>query len=158
PELVQGGFIFGAAGGDGVFLARDRATGDWSYPAFYSVGSGSVGLQVGAVVAEVALMPMTKAGVDAMLAGGLKMGAEASAAAGSVGGGAKAATVDILAFSKSRGLYGGLTADGTWVEPRDGWNAEYYGKPIRPVEILLLRSVENPQADRLRASLAALTG
>ena len=108
--IRRAGFIFGGAGGNGTLLVRDNP-GNWSYPAFYTVASGSVGLQAGAEVAEVILMIRSQRGADAMLTNSFKLGADASVAVGPVGTGAQVQTSDILAFSRSRGL----SAVSTWM-------------------------------------------
>jgi SH3 domain-containing YSC84-like protein 1 len=153
PTFVRAGFIFGGAGGNGTLLAHDNSR-DWSYPAFYTVASGSVGFQAGAEVAEVILMIRSQRGVNAMLSNSFKLGADASVAAGPVGAGAQVQTSDILAFSRSKGLYGGVNLDGSVIAPRDAWNSTYYGRQVRPADILVSRNVSNPQADRLRNRLS----
>ncbi|MCP5153538.1 MAG: peptidoglycan-binding protein [Ectothiorhodospiraceae bacterium] len=153
PELVKGGFIIGGSGGGGVLLSRD-ASGRFSPPAFYNMGSVTFGLQIGAEVAEVVLMIMTDRGLDSMYSTEFKLGADASVAAGPVGGGAHAATADVLAFSRTKGVFGGLTVEGAVIAANVEWNAAYYGQPVRPVEILRERRVDNPGASALRASLA----
>jgi SH3 domain-containing YSC84-like protein 1 len=153
PQLVRAGFIFGGAGGNGTLLVRDNP-GTWSYPAFYTVASGSVGLQAGAEVAEVILMIRSQRGADAMLSNSFKVGTGASVAAGPVGAGAQVQTSDILAFSRSKGIYGGLNLDGSVISPRDAWNSTYYGRQVRPADILVSRSTSNKQADNLRSRLS----
>jgi lipid-binding SYLF domain-containing protein len=153
PTFLRAGFIFGGAGGNGVLLVRDNA-GDWSYPAFHTVASGSVGFQAGAEVAEVILMIRSQRGADTMLSNSFKLGADASVAAGPVGAGAQVQTSDILAFSRSKGLYGGINLDGSAISTRDAWNSAYYGRQVRPVDILVSRTVSNSQADRLRNRLS----
>ena len=157
PRLLKGGFIFGGSGGSGVLLARDPQTGAWSYPAFYTLGSVTAGAQIGGEAAQVMLMVMTQRGLDSMMATSVKLGAEIEAAAGPVGVGTKAATADVLAFSRTKGLFGGATVEGAWIGEREGWNEEYYGRHVRPVEILLDHKVSNPQADPLRAALAKVS-
>jgi lipid-binding SYLF domain-containing protein len=152
PTFVRAGFIFGGAGGNGTLLVHDNAK-NWSYPAFYTVASGSVGFQAGAEVAEVVLMIRSQRGADAMLSNSFKLGADASVAAGPVGAGAQVQTSDILAFSRSKGLYGGVSLDGSAIATRDAWNSAYYGQEVRPVDVLVTRNVSNPQADQLRSRL-----
>jgi lipid-binding SYLF domain-containing protein len=154
PSFVRAGFIFGGSGGNAVLLVRDSSAGSWSYPAFYTVAGGSVGLQAGAELAEVILMIRSEKGRDALLSNSLKLGADASVSAGPVGAGAQVATTDILAFSRSKGLYGGVSLDGSVVATRDAWNSAYYGREVRPVDIIVSRNVSNPQANELR-NLAA---
>lgn len=157
PDLVKGGFVVGAEYGTGVLLTRG-ADGQWSGPAFYSVASGSVGLQVGVQNAETVYVILTQGGLDAILSNRIKAGAEAGVAVVTAGAGAEASTTsnlgaDIVAFSKAVGLFGGASLEGAGILPRHSWNAAYYGGNPQPEDILLTRSVDNPQADRLRGVL-----
>ncbi|WP_208022653.1 lipid-binding SYLF domain-containing protein [Desulfonema ishimotonii] len=158
PSLLKAGFIFGGSGGNGVLLAHDENTGQWSYPAFFTMGAGSFGFQAGVEKAEVILMVLTQKGMDSMLSTSFKLGADVTVAAGPVGAGAKFQMVDILAFSRSKGIYGGISLEGAVITPRDARNEAYYGKPCRSVDILIRHSVTNPQADPLRAVVAHTTG
>jgi len=153
PQMLRGGFIIGGSGGSGMLLARDRKTGEWSYPAFYTMGSVSLGLQIGADVSEIILMVMTQKGLDAMLSTEFKLGADVSVAAGPAGASAKAQLADVLAFGRSKGLFGGISIEGALVAPRNDWNQAYYHAPVTPVDILIKRTVKNPQADILRSIL-----
>ncbi len=157
PHLVKGGFIFGGSGGSGVLLARDPDAGVWSYPAFYSMGSGTFGLQIGVEVSEIVLMIMTERGLDRMLSTSLKLGGDVSVAAGPVGVGAKAQTADILAFSRTKGLYGGLNLEGAVIATRNRWNREYYDREVTVSDIVVRRTAANPGADELRRTVAALS-
>ena len=162
PVLIKGGFIFGGSGGHGVLLVHDAGTDTWSYPAFNFMGSVTFGLQIGAEAAEVVLMVMTEKGVNAMLSTEFKLGADVSLAAGPIGAGAHAATTDVLAFSRDKGLFGGLTIEGAVIKPRDEWNQAYYGAPLNTVDIVIKHEAKNPGADPLRASItekkAAMSG
>ncbi len=149
PQMLRGGFIVGGAGGSGILLAQDLQTGKWSYPAFYTMGSVSLGLQIGADASEIILMIMTSRGIDAMLSTEFKLGGDVAVAAGPVGALAKAQTVDVLAFGRSKGLFGGISIEGAVITPRNDWNSDYYHKPVRAADILITRSVRNPQADAL---------
>jgi lipid-binding SYLF domain-containing protein len=149
PKLLKAGFIFGGSGGTGVFVARDRETDLWSDPAFYTMGSVTWGLQIGGQVAEVVLLIMTQRGIDAMLSNKFQLGGDASIAAGPVGAGAQAATVDILQFSRAKGVFGGLTVEGAIIGIRDDLNNGYYGQPVTPVDILVQRNVSNQAAGPL---------
>lgn len=153
PQMLKGGFVVGASGGSGVLLTRDEQSGSWSYPAFYSMGAVSFGLQAGAEASEIILMIMTDKGLDSLLSTSMKLGADVTLAAGPVGAGAKAQTADVLSYGRAKGLYGGISIEGAVVKPRDSWNAAYYGKPMRPIEILVKREARNPQADDLRNAL-----
>ncbi len=149
PQLLKGAFIFGAEGGTGVLIARDEYTGKWSQPAFYTIGSVSFGLQAGAQSSQIILMIMTDSGLDALLSTSIKLGADVSIAAGPYGAGAKAETVDILAFARSKGLFGGISIEGAIITPKDSWNIAYYRKNVRPVDIIIRRIVSNPYSDKL---------
>ncbi len=153
PTLGKGGLIIGGYGGSGCMLARDEKWDEWSYPAFYSIGAITFGLQIGGAADELVLMAMTRRGLDAMLTSSFKLGADANVALGPIGTGVKGATTDILAFSRSKGLFGGLTVEGAVIATRDKLNNAYYGKDVRPSEILVLDRVSNKQADELREAI-----
>ena len=105
PRVVRAGFVFGGSGGSGTMLLRDQSTGEWTYPAFFSMGKGSFGFQAGVDVAEVVLMVMTQRGVDRFLSPSFQLGADASVAAGPVGAGASAALCGYpLIFTGQRGV------------------------------------------------------
>jgi lipid-binding SYLF domain-containing protein len=150
PQVLRGAFIFGVSGGSGVFFARSELPGKWSGPAFYTIGGVSFGFQAGADASEVALLAMTDRGVNAMLSTSVKLGADASVAAGPVGVGVRGATanvsVDLVSFSRAKGLYGGVSLDGAVVATRSALNAAYYGKDVSTQDILIRGSVSNPEA------------
>ena len=157
PQIVKGGFIVGAEGGSGVFLVRGK-DGSWSPPAFYTLAAGSIGLQIGGQVSEVVLTVMNDGAVDAVLNSQFKLGADASVAVGPIGKGVEASTttnlgLDVYAFSKSQGLFGGGALEGAAILKRDSWNGAYYGGQPTPRDIVIGRKVTNPQADTLRAVL-----
>ena len=157
PQVVRAAFIFGAEGGSGVMVAHDDKKG-WSDPAFYFMGSGSFGLQIGVQAAEIILMIKSKSGRDALLTGSFKLGGDVDVALGPVGAGAKVKTGSILAFARAKGIYGGITVDGAVVSTQDKWNQAYYDKEgIRPVDILMLRNVHNKQADALIDAVTEVT-
>lgn len=158
PRMLKGGFVVGGSGGNGVLMAYDEETTSWGYPVFYSMGSVSLGLQAGVESSEIILLVMTKKGVDSLLGTSLKLGADATAAAGPYGGGAKAATTDILAYSISKGAYGGLSVEGAKITSKDDWNELYYGKPTTAADIIIKKSMVNREADSLRQAVAEITG
>jgi len=153
PELLKGAFIVGVSGGNAVCLTRDKKTGQWSEPAFYTIGGASFGLQIGGEASEVILLAMTDRGVTSLLGNSIKLGGDVGIAAGPVGYGAAASTanlsVDILSFSRAKGLYGGISLDGAVVAVRSSLNEAYYGKRVSPTDILIRHAVTNPQAARL---------
>src|ERR1700759_4062919 len=117
PRIFKAGFFFGGEGGDCVMLAR-AGNGTWSYPAFYGIGSGSFGLQIGIQDAELVMMIMTEKGLRAILDSQFKLGADASLAIATIGAGIQGSTTgalgaDIVAFSQGRGLYRGISLEGS---------------------------------------------
>lgn len=155
PQLVKGGFIFGGSGGSGVLLVKGEGN-IWSDPAFYTMGSGTIGLQIGVEVSEIILMVMTDKGVDALLTSSFKLGGDVSIAAGPIGAGAKAQTADIFAFSRTKGIYGGINIEGAVIKTRSSWNNAYYDEVTSPRKILIEGSATNPHADDLRNAVANL--
>ena len=153
PLLVKMGFIGGFYGGNGVLLAQDKK-GTWSSPAFYNLASVTFGLQAGAVGGQVILMIMSDKGLSTFMSDKFELGADASIGAGPVGVGAKAELFDIYSFSRIKGLFAGLTLEGGGVTVNTEANWAYYGKAnITPDDILILRKVENKQADPLIAEV-----
>jgi len=150
PQVLRGAFIFGVSGGSGVFFARGERPEQWNGPAFYTIGEVSFGFQAGADASEIVLLAMTNRGVTALLSTSVKLGADASVAAGPVGVGVRAATanlsVDIVTFSRAKGLYGGASVEGAVVAPRGALNAAYYDREVSPADILIRGAVSNPHA------------
>ncbi|CAN5832042.1 hypothetical protein BH11PSE3_BH11PSE3_42670 [soil metagenome] len=158
PELVQGGFFFGAGGGRGTLMARN-APRDWSPPAFYAMGSGSFGLQIGAKVSEMVFILKTDKGLQAILDHKFKFGAEAGVALAVVGIGVEGASTtaggaDIIAFASSVGLFAGAALEGSYIDPDNDWNALYYGEGASTRAIVLDRRYTNPGAEPIRQFMA----
>jgi lipid-binding SYLF domain-containing protein len=155
PKVVKAGFIFGGSGGRGVLVARDKEGEDWSPPVFYTMGSGSVGLQIGAQVSEVVLLVMSQKGIDALLSSKVQFGGDVSIAAGPVGQGVQGASADVLGFVRAKGAFAGLSLDSAYVDPDDSRNRAYYDKhSISPVDILVRRTVDDEHARELRDAVA----
>jgi lipid-binding SYLF domain-containing protein len=150
PEIVKAGFIVGGSGGRAVLIARDPAGGKWVGPAFYTMATASVGFQAGVAVSEVVTLVMTDKGLRSLLATSVKLGGDVGIAAGPVGAGASGEVVsDLVSFSRSKGVYGGVNLDGTAVTVSDEWNQAYYGKSVQPSDILVSKSVTNKGAAKL---------
>jgi lipid-binding SYLF domain-containing protein len=163
PQLLKAAFFFGGAGGSGVLLVRDEKTGEWSEPAFYTLGSGSFGFQFGAQASEVILLVMSRKGIESMLTTTFKLGADATIAVGPVGAGIEGASTinlsaDLLSFARSKGLYAGISLEGALVAAMNDDNSAYYGKPVRPTDIIVLRNVSNAHSASLRAAVATAAG
>jgi lipid-binding SYLF domain-containing protein len=155
PTVAKAGLIIGASGGSGVMLMRDDDE-NWSYPAFYTMGSLTLGLQIGGEISEIALVIMTKAARDSLLSNDFRLGGDISVATGPIGAGAKAQIVDVLAFSRTKGgLYGGLNLEGAMFWTREDWNRAYYDEDVRAVDILVSGKGDNPGADPLRQVIAS---
>ncbi|MEP7182905.1 MAG: lipid-binding SYLF domain-containing protein [Betaproteobacteria bacterium] len=156
PEIAKAGFIFGGSGGHALLVAKDTKTGKWAGPAFYSMATASVGFQAGISVSETVTLVMTDKGMNSLLTTSFKIGGDASIAAGPVGAGAKSDVVaDLIAFSRSKGVYGGVNLDGTVVKTNDDWNAAYYGKKALAPDILIRANVHNKGADKLLGDVSA---
>lgn len=155
PQLIKGGFILAGEGGTGILVTRK---GGWSAPAFYTMGAGSIGFQIGGQTSEVVLVLMTDRALDAVLQNKVKLGADVGVAAGPVGGGMETATTtnfraDIYTYAKSKGLFAGVSFEGAVIAERGKMNRAYYGQRVSPEDIVQSRSVDNPGASRLRTSL-----
>jgi len=160
PELVKAGFILGGEGGRAVLLRRDDQNGQWTYPAFYDFGGGSIGLQAGIQKSQVILVFMTKKGLELAMTDKMKFGADASIVVATIGGGAEAATTtnldaDIYAFAKSEGLFGGISLEGSAIIPDQDANQAYYGTRYTSRQIIYEGKGANAGAEGLRLALAA---
>ncbi|MGO9613866.1 MAG: lipid-binding SYLF domain-containing protein [Dissulfurispiraceae bacterium] len=154
PQMLKAGFFIGGSGGTGVLVVRNHRTGDWSQPAFYTIGSVSFGAQIGGEAAEVIMMVMTNKAIDSLLASSVKLGGDTSISVGPVGIGAKEnITADFVSFAKSKGLYAGLSLEGAVVDVRDSLNSAYYNTDVRPTDIIITKDVSNSGSAALRAAL-----
>ncbi|HEY2968619.1 MAG TPA: lipid-binding SYLF domain-containing protein [Casimicrobiaceae bacterium] len=160
PEVVKAGFIFGGSGGRAVTVARDEKTGKWAGPAFYTLATASVGFQAGVSVSEVVTLVMTEKGLNSLLAPSVKLGGDASVAAGPIGAGAKSDVVaDFVSFSRAKGLYGGLNLDGTVIAISNEWNETYYNKKgTLPPDILVRMTARNKGGNKLVADITRAAG
>ena len=159
PEIVKAGFILGGSGGRAVLLARDPHSGEWRGPAFYSLFTPSVGLQAGVAVSEVVTLVMTEKALNGLLSTSLKLGGDVSIAAGPVGEGAGSnVQADMIAYVRSKGIYGGVSLEGGAVKISDEWNEAFYNQPeVLPPDILIRGTAVSPHGDRLRELLTAAT-
>lgn len=153
PSLLRGGFIFGGRGGNALMLVR-LPDGNWSYPAFYGIGGGSFGLQIGGQVSQVILTIMTDKGLKAVEQSNFTVGADLTGALFTLGAGVGASTglntnADMYAFSQNKGLFAGGTLDGTVISEDQGKNDAYYGFGTA-ARTIFLGQKNNPGADQLR--------
>ena len=155
PQMLKGAFFLGAEGGSGVLIVRNEDTNDWSEPAFYTVGGISFGFQWGGQASEVIVMARTHVAVEEFMSSSFKLGGDAAIAAGPYGLGVEGATspnlgADFLSFSRSKGAFAGISFEGSILRISDDSNRAYYGKEVRPIEILLEKAVSNPHSAGLR--------
>jgi lipid-binding SYLF domain-containing protein len=144
PNLIRAGFFFGGRGGNAVMLVRG-ADGQWSPPAFYTLGGLSFGLQFGGQTSELVIAIMTDKGLNAVLDRQVTLGGDAGLAIGELGKGVNAATAiglksDMYAFARSEGLFVGVSLEGSVIAPRYTWNQQLYGAESTPKSILIDRS------------------
>jgi lipid-binding SYLF domain-containing protein len=152
PQFLRGAFVFGGAGGSGVLIVRDEKTKKWSEPAFYTMGSASFGLQIGGDVSEMIFVVRNQKGLEEFYRSDFKLGADASVAAGPEGGGASAKGImgDLVGYARKKGAFVGISVDGSMVAVSDESNADYYGKAVRPTDIIVKQTVSNPKSADLR--------
>jgi lipid-binding SYLF domain-containing protein len=158
PQLIKGGFVFGAEGGDGVLLQRLRQ--GWSPPAFYTLGSASFGLQIGLEEARFVMFIMSDRALRAIEQSKFTFGGEAGLTVITLGANAQGATStnltgDIIVWASSKGAYGGLTLQGSVLAPKNEANAQFYGRPLSVPQILADEG-RNPATLPLRRDLATL--
>ena len=154
PEILKAGFILGGSGGSGVLLVRDVKTGDWIGPAFYTMGSASLGFQAGASAAEVVMIVNTQKALDSLYSNKVKLGGDASVAVGPKGVGTGASlTADFIVYSTNKGAYAGMAVDGSVIDVRDSLNKGYYGKAVSPVDIVVKREATSADSAGLKAAL-----
>ncbi len=157
PRIFRAGFIIGGEGGTCVLVGRDGG-GSWSSPAFYQLGSGSLGLQIGIQDATVVVMVMTNRGLSALMDSQFKVGADASITLATIGAGIQGATTsaagaDIVAVARSRGLFAGMSLQGTILTYLPDYARAYYGREASARQIVLAMEAHNPGSDPLRAML-----
>jgi lipid-binding SYLF domain-containing protein len=161
PELFRASFVVGGAGGDCVLASR--GSNGWSNPAFYQLSTGSLGLQVGVQDTELMLLILSQRALQAVIDDQFKIGGSANLAFATLGTGVEGATTaamraDIVAFARNRGLYAGLSLDGSLLSSLSSWDSGYYGRVLGPQDILLGGQGSNPGAAPLREILARFSG
>jgi lipid-binding SYLF domain-containing protein len=148
PSVKKGGFIVGGQFGKGLISCR-RAAGSWGSPAFFTIGGGSFGLQIGGQAVDLVLLIMNEQGVEGLLKDKFEIGAGAAASAGPVGRNTHASTdllmkAQILSYSRSRGLFAGLELKGAVIAQDKEANEDVYGKAISARDILVEARVRTP--------------
>ena len=147
PHVVKGAFGIGGQWGKGLMSQRHE-NGSWSAPAYIQIGGGSFGLQIGVQASDIVLVFTDEDGLKGILKGKLKLGADASATAGPVGRKAEVGTDVLLqsavfAYSRSKGLFAGISLDGSVISIDDSANRKVYGKNVTGEQILLGNAVRS---------------
>jgi lipid-binding SYLF domain-containing protein len=161
PDVIRAGLVIGGRHGRGVVLVRTKA-GGWSDPAFIEITGGSIGWQAGVQSADIILVFRTPRSVENISKGKFTLGADAGVAAGPLGRTAEASTdstfkAEILSYSRSRGLYAGLTFQGSSIQEDRKANREFYGVEISPMGIFEGQAKATPEsAAKLKTVLADL--
>ena len=143
PSVKKLAFGVGASYGRGAMVCRqgEKFRGSWGAPAMYALEGGSVGFQIGGQATDLLLLVMNDRGMESILSSKVKLGADASVAAGPKGRDASADTdawmrAEILSYSRSRGLFAGVSLEGSTLRPDDDASADVYGRPIKAKDIV----------------------
>jgi lipid-binding SYLF domain-containing protein len=154
PSVKKFAIGVGARWGKGAAVCRtDEGRGSWGAPLMISTGGGGLGLQIGGQAIDLLLVVMNKRGMERLLGSKFTLGGDVAVAAGPKGRASEAATdismrAEILAYARSRGLFAGLSIDGTVVNRDDGANRKLYGRKLDPRELLLDPKAKLPEAGR----------
>jgi len=156
PSVLKAAFIVGGSYGRGAMSCRrgENFRGSWGAPTMMALEGGSFGLQIGGEATDFVLLVMNDRGASGILASKVKLGADASVAAGPVGRTASAETdatlrADILSYSRARGAFVGVSLEGSTIRPDNGANRKIYGEEIPARQIVLTRKVAIPPAARM---------
>jgi SH3 domain-containing YSC84-like protein 1 len=143
PSVIKGAFIFGASYGRGAMTCRSGSNfdGPWSPPVMMMLAGGSFGFQIGGQATDFVLLVMNNRGANSLLSNDVKLGADASAAAGPVGRNAEASTdaymrAEILTYSRARGVFAGISLAGSTLRPDNDANKALYGGSTTPKAIM----------------------
>src|SRR5579864_6825600 len=155
PSLMRAAFVFGAEYGRGAMVCRtgDQFRGPWGAPAMYALEGGSFGFQIGAEATDLILLVMNDRGMESILSSKVKLGADASIAGGPKGRDASADTdawmrAEILSYSRSRGVFAGISLEGSTIRPDDDASADVYGRPMKASEIVRGEHTGVPETGR----------
>lgn len=155
PSVKKAAFVVGASYGRGAITCRggEDFRGPWSAPAMFALEGGSFGLQIGGQATDFVLLVMNEKGAQSVMSSKVKLGADASAAAGPVGRTTSAETdvvmkAEILSWSRARGVFGGVSLDGSTMRSDDGANKNLYGQDLSAKEIVREGKVKTPAAGK----------
>jgi lipid-binding SYLF domain-containing protein len=153
PSVLKAAFVVGGSYGRGAMTCRkgDNFKGSWGAPTMMALEGGSFGFQIGGQATDFVLLVMNEGGARGILSGKVKLGGDASVAAGPVGRNASAETdvtlrSEILSYSRSRGLFAGISLEGSTIRPDNKANEQIYGKKLEASQIVLSDQVSVPAA------------
>lgn len=153
PSVLKAAFVVGGSYGRGAMVCRTGADfkGPWGAPAVYALEGASVGFQIGGEATDFVLLVVDDRGANSLLHSKVKLGADASAAAGPKGREAEADTdaymrAEILSYSRARGVFAGVSLEGSTLRPDDGANRTLYGQDVSAAKIITEHSVHAPEA------------
>jgi len=160
PSVLKAAFVVGASYGRGAMVCRtgEDFRGPWGAPAMYALEGGSIGFQIGGQATDLVLLIMNDRGASSILNSKVKLGADASIAAGPVGRDAAANTdaymrAEILSYSRSRGLFAGVSLEGSTLRPDDDATADVYGHKFTARQIVIEGEAKVPPSGRLLISV-----
>ena len=158
PSVYRAGFFVGAEGGNGILLAKNQS-GTWGHPGFYSLASGSWGLQFGGQKSGIIFIIRSPGAVKSLIDHQGKISAGMDVAAGKIGTSLKGGITtnlggDIIAYSDSKGLFSGVALEGSALIRRNDLNQQYYGQIATPEDIIINDKFENQHANNLRRTLS----
>jgi lipid-binding SYLF domain-containing protein len=155
PSVLKAAFVVGASYGRGAMVCRtgEEFNGPWGAPAMYALEGGSIGFQIGGEATDLVLLIMNRRGAESILSSKVKLGGDASVAAGPVGRTASADTdawmrAEILSYSRARGVFAGISLEGSTLRPDDDATADVYGRKLTAKEIVLGGNVGVPASGR----------
>jgi lipid-binding SYLF domain-containing protein len=159
PSVMKAAFIVGGSYGRGVLTCRSGPAfnGRWSAPAMMALEGGSIGFQIGGQATDFILLVMNRRGADSILTSQVKLGADAAAAAGPKGRDAAAATdvtfrAEVLSYSRSRGLFAGVSLEGSTLRPDGDGNGRLYGQGVNAKDIVINSAIHAPASAKLLLS------
>jgi lipid-binding SYLF domain-containing protein len=155
PSVLKAAFVVGGSYGRGAMVCRTgkEFKGPWGAPAMYALEGGSIGFQIGGQATDLVLLVMNQRGADSILSSKVKLGADASVAAGPVGRDASADTdaylrSEVLSYSRSRGLFAGISLEGSTLRPDDDASADIYGRKFTARQIVIGAEAPIPASGR----------
>ncbi|MFZ3332852.1 MAG: lipid-binding SYLF domain-containing protein [Candidatus Acidiferrales bacterium] len=155
PSVLKAAFVVGASYGRGAMVCRTGKDfrGPWGAPAMFALEGGSVGFQIGGQATDLVLLVMNQRGAESILSSKVKLGGDASIAAGPVGRDASADTdaymrAEILSYSRTRGLFAGVSLEGSTLRPDDDATADVYGRRLTAREIVMGGNISIPESGR----------